>query len=281
MGTSSSNPGPSPDTPLLPTWADPPIPIPLPGDKPSPLVPPPDVKPRPPIKPLAPGNQRFRDARNNFTQFASSGGNDMHSLGKAVHGYVRTAAGGSRTAARRMGASRRTAAKLVSVLSSFQSSGVSETLHSLSLDHLVGQPPKQILLALTEVVGRPSGTIDENISRTAYLETAREMIIGGVDLNALTVDQIGVIATQFISHSIVLTILNTIGTKFDVKALSADRANKLLKSLKDFVFGAVRDQLHGAIRRARNMSQQQLVTSMTRIYASAFDLLDRQARRLR
>ena len=272
MGTSSSNPGPAPNMPLLPTWADPPPPIPLPGDQSRPLIPTPEDRPRPPIKPVD-DNQRFREARSNFTRFVSSGGSDKQSLGRAIGSYVRTASGGSRTAAKRMGTSRRAAAKLVGLLAGFQSKGVSETLHSLSLDRLVGQPPKQILLALTDVVCKPSGTIDENISRTAFLETMHELITRNINLNTLTIEQIGVITTQFISRSIVLSIINNIGMKFDVKAISAEQANKLLKSLNDFVYGVVRDQIQGAIQRVRNLSEQQLASSETFCFLHKLGLL--------
>lgn len=280
MGTSSSNSGPAPNMPLLPTWADPPLPIPLPGDQTRPITPVPENKPRPSIKPGT-NNQRFRDARGNFTHFVSSGGSDKRSLGRAIRSYVRTSSGGARTAAKRMGASRRTAAKLVGLLAGFQSKGVRETLRTFSLERLVGQPPRQILLALTDVVCKPSGTIDENISRTAFLETMHDLITRNIDLTTLTIEQIGVITAQFISRSIVLSIINHIGMKFDVKAISAEQANKLLRSLNDFVFGVVRDQIQGSIQRVRNLSEQQLVSSMTRIYTIAFDMLDRQARRLR
>lgn len=67
MGTSSSSNGPGPNTPLLLTWADPPSSEPNNHDKPE----------RPPI-PLPPIPQRFRQTRNLFSRYVSSGGSDRH-----------------------------------------------------------------------------------------------------------------------------------------------------------------------------------------------------------
>ena len=142
MGTSNSYRGGGGDRPLVPSWISnggsgpppsppPPAPPPpppgqtpsqpgppfAPGQMPAPNPPPP-ASPRPAVPPApalppipASGDKnRYTSARNNFSRFASSGGRDRRSLGRSISNYVSKATGGSRTAAQRMGAARRSSA---------------------------------------------------------------------------------------------------------------------------------------------------------------------------
>lgn len=72
-------------------------------------TPPPSDPPQPPQRPPVPPNAdptRFTAARNNFSRFASSGGADRASLGRALSHYVGSSTGGARGAAGRMGSAR-------------------------------------------------------------------------------------------------------------------------------------------------------------------------------
>src|SRR5579859_3641542 len=139
MGTSNSYRGGGGDRPLVPSWVSgggsgspppsppsPPPSAPPPGQTPAPAGPtsapgppnqpnsPPPASPRPDVPPAptlpaipASGEKtRYASARNSFSRFASSGGRDRRSLGRSISHYVSKAAGGSRTAAQRMGAAR-------------------------------------------------------------------------------------------------------------------------------------------------------------------------------
>ncbi|MDB5013268.1 MAG: hypothetical protein JWQ25_1470, partial [Daejeonella sp.] len=147
MGTSNSNRGTGPNTPLVPTWltpgGTPPAPPPLippesdPIHLPDNLLPPPrtagENSPRIPTPlenlPIPPnGNaNRFRGPRSNFTKFISSGGGDRRSMGRALAGYVSKSSGGSRNATLGMGSSRSTTAILLNFFSSVQSQGAAPT----------------------------------------------------------------------------------------------------------------------------------------------------------
>lgn len=174
MGTSNSFGGSSGDKPLLPSWIDdagggpPPVPpVPPPADPaPAPGMPPgspppgvptptPSIPAPAPSAPAAPQSpaapDRFTAPRANFTRFASSGGGDRKSLGRAIAGYVRGAKGGSATAARGMGASRRAGGSLVSFLNNAQTNGAQTALRSLDLDALAGRPVEDIFLSLIHI----------------------------------------------------------------------------------------------------------------------------------
>src|SRR5579859_166272 len=179
MGTSSSSSGPRGGTPLVPSWlpggAGPPngrSPLqgpdggpgtaPTLGAVPLPSAIPAGGAPRP-LPPPPPIPDRFRAPRANFSRFASSGGRDRASLGRAVAGYVSTASGGARQAARRMGSSRRAGAGLLGFLSQAQVRGVTEALRSVHLEAFAGRPIEEIFLALIDIFCPDGGTIDEGV----------------------------------------------------------------------------------------------------------------------
>ena len=282
MGTSGSFGGAGSETPLLPTWADSPSLPPL--DLPPLEQPEEDTKPeenaeRAPIQ-VAPEENRFQVARSNFSRFVSSGGTDRRALGRAVQDHIRTGSGGSRTAARRMGASRQTAFRLVGILQDIQSRGIAETLRSLALDSLIGRPPREVFIALTDFICAPGGTIDEGIARDAYVETVIELTEEGEGFDSFTNDQIDSLMLGFISRSIVNRIVNDVGQKLDVKALSGEQANYLMSVLKDLVYGAVKDRLQESIQAARGIPLSKLNSEMNLIYERAFNFIDDEAGRL-
>jgi hypothetical protein len=281
MGTSGSFDGAGSGTPLLPTWADSPS---LPALNLPPLdqqgeSQPLDELQRPPLD-VAPEGNRFQVARSNFSRFVTSGGTDRRALGRAVRDHIRTGSGGSGTAARRMGASRQAASRLTRVLQDIQSRGIAETLRSLALDHLIGRPPREVFIALTDFVCAPGGTIEEGIARDAYVETIIDLAETGEDFDSFTNDQINSVVLGFISRSIVNRIVNDIGQKIDVRSLSGDQANYLMSVLKDLVYGAVKDRLQERIQDARSIALNRLNQEMTLIYERAFAFIDDEAGRL-
>ena len=113
MGTSTRNSGQNGHNPLLPTWLES-DPLPVSGTMASeeigaipqqhgPSQQP--ILPQQPIPPEADPN-RFRGPRTSFTHFATGGGRNSSSLKSGVSHYIRRSLGGSRNAAKRLGASR-------------------------------------------------------------------------------------------------------------------------------------------------------------------------------
>ncbi|NRP76007.1 hypothetical protein ILFOPFJJ_06931 [Ensifer psoraleae] len=186
MGTSSAFGGQSGGTPLVPSWLDddgapPAAPNGAPPDggaSPDGGLPadgaPPDAPPaspvRPPVPPIA-DPTRFSAARNNFSRFAGSGGDDRRSLGRAVSHYVGSSAGGARTAAARMGSARGAGSRLLGFLSDAVARGATEALRALNLDGLAGRPIEVIFFRYVDErfevvnIGRPVSGIFAEVPR--------------------------------------------------------------------------------------------------------------------
>jgi len=284
MGTSSSFRGAGSSTPLLPTWADPPVGIPQPSlTLPQPGsqvllsdVAGPALPKRPDIVPDLQG-PRFRAPRVNFTHYVASSGTDRRSLGRALSGHIRSVSGGTRTATRRMYPSRRAASNLLGVLHDIRDNGIEKTLQSLNLGRLTGRPPKEILVALTDVVCASGGPIGEAIAREAYIETIAEMMEESVDLDHLADTQIAAIVISFISRSIATRVIEDIGQKLDVTAVSPEQADMLSEDLYDFIRGAVKDELSQELEQTRSIEKADLSESIGKIYQVAFGLIEAEA----
>ncbi len=270
MGTSNSYGGSGGGKPLVPSWLPgdgspsppppsppppPPPPAAPPPQTPAPQAPPgtpPDMPPAPPLPPEpAPGDAgRFTSARSNFSRFASSGGQNRGSLGRAVSQYVSTSAGGSRTAARRMGASRQASANLASFLSGAIASGPREALRTLRLESLAGRPIEEIFLGMMDYVCPTGGSIDESIAREAFVETIADLAENGLtDFDALNADQLQTILELYASHAIEARLCNDIGTKIVSFPSDVAEATKYKLSCLISSDGAWRMPLRWAWRR--------------------------------
>lgn len=284
MGTSGSSKGPGSGTPLVPSWLDEPNAAPIPGG--DGVVPPasepgePDgtedpnrPAPLPPVPPT-PAPQRFRDARTNFTKFATSHGRDERALRRAVGQYVRSGARGSGNATRRMGAARTTASGLLGVLRGIQREGVASTLRRLNLGDLAGRSVVDVFIALTDVICQDGGSIDEGIARDAWLETLSELDeLGLANLDGLTAAQIGDIFQSFISHSIEGRLFQDIGVNAvkvpaDLSAVEAFEAQ-----FRSYVRRSVRDSFSTDLADLPMLSDEQIRTVVDRTYQEAWDLL--------
>lgn len=285
MGTSNSYGGPGGNTPLIPSWlgpagddgGDPPNggpPVPGPDGTPSPnpsSVPAPPV--RPPIPAIAPGN-RFSGARNNFSRYASSGGNDRASLGRAVSNYVSHSAGGARQAAQRMGASRTTSAGLLNFLSSASANGVREALRTLKLESLAGRPIQEIFLGLADYICPDGGTVDEGIAREAFIETIADVTEAGItDLDSLTLDQTQTIFELYATNAIEARLCNDIGANAITLPADVQDAIRVESQLHDFIYRSVSDALTSARDGLQALTPELVLGFVNRVYEQAWGIL--------
>ena len=280
MGTSTAYGGPGNRTPLVPSWlggADG-------GGGPGPAAPagdgagPPDgAPPLPPARPALPrpaDPDRFSAARNSFTRFARSGGNDRANLGRAVSRYVATSSGGPRQAAKRMGASRGAGARLLGFLADAQVRGLPEALNTLDLGSLSGRPATEVLLGLMDFVCPGAGTVDDGIAREAYIETIVELANEGItDLTTLTPEQMQTVFELFATHAIEARICNDIGTKAVTMPADAQAAHRVEEQLRDFIRGGVSDALTRAQMDPRALTQDRVLGVVDGVYESAFGIL--------
>lgn len=286
MGTSGSSRGSGSNTPLVPTWIDDPLTGPLPGNE----EPPPGIdqgdgaedeyvgqanaQPPPAILP-APEPARFQGARRNFSGFAASGGNDRRAMRRAVRDYVRSGTRGSANATRRMKASRDAASGVLGVFRGFQRDGVDTTLRRLNLGTLIGRPPEDVFLGLTDVICRDGGSIDEGIARDAWLETVTELDELGIDdLSTLTAEQMQQVFICFVARAIEARLFQEIGVNglriaSDLAAIKAFEAE-----FRSYVRRSVRDSFSGDLTRLGALSDHQIHTLVDQTYREAWELLE-------
>lgn len=212
--------------------------------------------------------------RNNFTRFARSGGTDRASLGRALAGYVSSASGGARTAARRMGSSRTAGAKLLNFLSSAVNNGAQQALRSLNLQSLIGRPIEEVFLGLMDYVCPDGGTVDEGIARDAFIETIVDLADGGIaDLNALNLEQMEIILELYISHAIEDRICNDIGMHIVTVPADAAKAASVQGELRDFIRRSVADALTNAHAAIESLTPAKIGGLVSQIYEQAFGIL--------
>lgn len=279
MGTSSPFEGVGNDRPLVPTFVDdaPAPPPPSPDDEEDgetppavPPAPPPRREPPPPEDP-----ERFRSARSNFTRFAGSGGTDRRALGRAVSQWVSQSAGGSGSAAHRMGSSRGSAARIAGFLGSVGAQGIAAALATFNLEAMAGRPAQEILTALMEHFCPEGGSIDEGIARDAFVETIIDLADAGVtDLADLTPEQMQTVLELYIAHTIEDRIYNDIGTKAVQIPDDLRGAERVRDQLHDFILGGVSDALVEAAIDFRAIDPVTIERAIEGVYQASFDLLE-------
>lgn len=290
MGTSGSYGGAGNGSPLIPGFLNDPAPASAPVlsspslpavpsappiAPPGPLAAPPPSQPVPrPLPQQAPMPNQFTTPRTNFSHFARSGGTDRAALGRAVSGYVSTAAGGARQAARRMGSTRQAGAALYSFLADAQASGPVEALRALNLQALAGRPIDEIFLGVAEYVCPIGGTVDEGIARDAFVEMIADLADQGIsDFDTLTPSQMQTVFEMFATYAIEARICNDIG-KNSIKLPSDVAAvERVQAQLHDFVGRAVRDALAAAHAATGTLTPQQALQHIDAVYEAAFEIL--------
>jgi hypothetical protein len=217
---------------------------------------------------------RFTAPRTNFSRFARSGGTDRAALGRAVSGYVSSATGGARQAARRMGSSRQAGVRLYSFLADAQTRGPVEALRSLNLQTLVGRPIQEVFLGIAEYVCPIGGTVDEGIARDAFVDTIADLADQGfTDFDSLTADQMQTVFEIFATYAIEARICNDIGNNSIKLPSDVSAIERAQEQLHDFVSRAVCDALSNARVAAGPLTQQQALQYVDAVYEAAFEML--------
>jgi hypothetical protein len=276
MGTSTPFGGPKAGNPLVPDFVSDgeagPAPPPADGDG-TPEVPPaPPPRPAPAPPPIP---NRFRNARRNFTKFATSGGSDRRALGRAVSQYVSQASGGSGPAARRMGSSRGAAARIAGFLGDISARGLQAALATFNLASLAGRPAVDILSALVEHFCPEGGSIDEGIARDAFMETVIDLADAGVtDMANLTPEQMQTVLELYVAHTIEDRIYNDVGIRGVELPADASAAEAVRDQLHGFVLGGVADAFSEADIDFAAIDPNAIGQTIDRIYEAAFDILE-------
>ncbi|MEQ8393672.1 Qat anti-phage system associated protein QatB [Thalassobaculum sp.] len=217
---------------------------------------------------------RFSAARNNFTRFASSGGDDRRSLGRAMSHYVGSSSGGARTAAARMGSARGAGSRLLGFLSDAVARGGTQALRALNLGALAGRPIEEIFLGLADYVCPDGGSIDEGIAREAFIETITDLAGAGItDFDGLTAEQMQTVFELYATNAIEARLCNDIGAKIVTLPGDTREAKRVQAQLHDFIRRGVADALTTARAAVAALTPDRVLNFVGRIYEQAFGIL--------
>lgn len=293
MGTSKPYGGPS--SGLIPSWLDDPsadvAPVsmspmsgptevgpsqtaPISSTDPSALVVPPPSSSPPTSMPVGGGS--FSSARRSYSQFCRTG--NRRALRRALSSYVRNGTGGSRRAARRMGASKTVAAALLGIARDVQLVGASEALRVRNVLTPPSQPATDVFTSLVEKFCPSDGSIDSAIARRALLETIGDMAEAGVgNFDTLTPEQLKEFVLDFIARSIEGRIIADIARRGIMLPEDIAAVERVQEQLHDFVAGCVRGELSEHVDGHQNLAENEVQLVADRIYEHAFELISAAA----
>ena len=229
----------------------------------------------PPLPPSTAG-ESLSAARSAFSRAASGSGEGgtRRGLGRAASRYVQ-AMGGSSSASRAMGPSRRAAAGIGQVAGVFAEDGAREALRPFNLENLAGSPASEVFIALTDVLCPDGGTIDEAIARDAVLETAAELAAGDdIAFDALTPAALEAIFLGTISRSIEAKLFNELGNGAVTLPSDVSAIRTIQSTLHDFIQGKVNDAFSATGRGLSSIPPTEIDRFVTTIYEGAFSLVE-------
>ena len=181
-------------------------------------------------------------------------------------------------AAARMGASRGAGSRLVAFLSDATTRGAAEALRSLNLGALAGRPIEEVFVGLVDYICPDGGSIDEGISREAFIETITELADAGItDLNGLTADQMQTVFELYATNAMEARICNDIGTKTIVLPTDARAVADVQEQLHDFIQRAVSDALTAARATMIALTPNRVLGFVDGVYEQAFSILQSMA----
>jgi hypothetical protein len=173
-----------------------------------------------------------------------------------------------------MGASRAAASGVLGVFRGFQRDGVEATLRRLNLGELVGRPPEDLFLRLTDVICQDGGSIDEGIARDAWLETISELDALGIDdAAALTAGQMQEIFLAYITHAIEARLFQDIGVNGLKIARDLAAIDAFETQLRSYIRRGVRDSFSGDLAGLATFSDRQISTIVDQTYRDAWEIL--------
>jgi hypothetical protein len=298
IGSSTRNKGQNGKTPLVPSWLDdtgggdfisnsPVNPQNSDGDDSAPdsqqTPQNPDGNEKQPdnntAQPAQPDPKRFSEARSNFTRYINSDGSGGGNLRRAVSSYVRQTTGGSQNATKRLGAARSSTAKLLSVIGSFASSGISATARLLHLGDIIGKSARDAFLRIMDFVCPDGGRTDEGIVRNAFIEALSEMPDWeNKQIETLTLPEFLAFTEIYMADVIEEKIVNDIGNKMFSLPKDIAAVENIQEQMKDFIKGAVSDAVSQLKIDIKNIDSSQTQSIVDSVYKTVFDIMSPSGR---
>lgn len=173
-----------------------------------------------------------------------------------------------------MGSSRSTGSRLVGFLNDVATNGVREALRTLNLERLAGQPIEEVFAGLADYICPEGGSIDEGISRDAFVETIADLAEAGItNIDALTPAQMQTIFELYATHTIEARLCNDIGTRVVTLPADAQAAALIQSQLRDFIQRGVSDAVNASGVSIQALTQDAVAGFVNGIYQSAFEIL--------
>jgi hypothetical protein len=118
------------------------------------------------------------------------------------------------------------------------------------------------------------GTIDESISREAFVETIADLAENGLaDFDTLSADQLQTILELYAAHAIEARLYNDIGTKALILPPNVAVAEQVQTQLFDFIRCSVSDALTTGLAGVGAMTPEKVLGFVTGVYEQAFAIL--------
>ena len=272
MGTSTINRGQNGKNPLVPSWLNDPS-----GDAPPPTPNTPDAGNQPQQNdPAQPDPRRFVAPRSNFTRYINSGGHSGgdSNLRRAASSYVRNATGGSHNATMRLGSARGSTARLLNVMGSFASGGISAIAQTFHLGDIIGKSAKDVFISIIDFVCPDGGSTDEGIARSAYIETLSAMPDWeSKQIETLTPHEFLAFTENYMADVIQQRIINDVGNKLFSLPDSITDIENLEAQMKDFIRNTVSDAITQLNVEITKIDQQQAQGIVDSVYKKTFDIM--------
>lgn len=259
MGTSTHNGGQKGGTPLVPSWLQD-TDLNIPGNA-------------NPILQIGDPN-RFTAPRGEFTRYINSGGRNTGMARKSISTYVRNTMGGSTNAMHRLGAARKSTARLLNIAGVYAGGGARAVEQYLSITNLAHKSATEAFIAITNFVCPDGGLQDEGIARSAYISAIIESPeLASIPFENLNTDQILLLVEKAMTNVILDRITNDIGNKVISLPDDPSTSDTLVRQIKDFVAGCISDAVErfgGKTYILQQHDSQEIVDS---IYRTAFDIM--------
>lgn len=193
--------------------------------------------------------------------------------------YVR-AKGGSRVAAANASAGRATAQRITGFLSSVASDGVNAALQNLGLSRLIGSDVDTVYAELLDSIAPESSDFDESLARQA-MEDALSSIYENSekldDLDHLSSGDVLSALERFIAGYIYRQWLQELGISIEKNAISEAQAVTLERSMKAYVYEAVKLEMETIDPLAVDWAGTEGKTIIQGLYEEAYAIIGGEA----
>jgi len=253
MGTSTRNDGQKGKTPLIPTWAN--------DDNIQEL-------------PSLSDENRFRAPRGNYTRFLNDKGMSSSYLRKATSQYVKSSLGGAKNAVIRLGSSRESTVRLLSIFNYLSNNGIEDTGRKYQLGDIKKISAQKFFIKIIDFVCPNGGSVNEGIARDSYIETLLEFEdIENRSIDTLSNEELRVFMEKFMANVIHSRLLNDIGNKSISLPEDVKTVEFIQEQIEMFISGAVNDAIHKLNININDLGNDKANLIVNNVYEEAYNIL--------